>query len=260
MGATLFALRSNWNSLPPVWVRGAILETPKQYLAIWTSKKPGCFSGTSASGPAARSSILVHGLQPSFRWQELKVPKPENGKPKPFFLRSWKELVAAIFEGAQKHDHLSPMPSKKHVLLLGQMQGVLKFPWLMVDEQEVGVVLCVSPHLEGLGKLYLGIFQLDAPRPHHCEWPRKVWGIMDFCSRPKCSRSDSWNNMLKGKKIGKEMFVWVSDGVWMLFRLTFNYFPWLKGALMYHWRVHFPTGIVEDVNPLDLSDISSNHP
>ena len=153
------------------------------------------------------------------------------------------------------------MPSNKHVFLLGQMQDVLKFPWLVVDEQEVGVVLCVSPHLEGLGKLYLGIYQLDAPPgPIIANGLGRYGGIVDFCSRPKCSRSDSWNNMLKGKKIGKDMFVWVSDGVWMLFRLTFNYFPWLKGGLMYHWRVHFPTGIVEDVNPLDLSNISFNHP
>ncbi len=49
------------------------------------------------------------------------------------------------------------------------MQGALRFPWLVVDEQEVGV-LFVSPPLQikwnlegGLGKLFLGIFQLDAP-------------------------------------------------------------------------------------------------
>ena len=140
MGATLFALRSNWNSLPPVWVRGAILETPKQYLAVWTSTKTRVVS--------ARSSILVHGLQPSFRWQELKEQQPENGKPKPCFLEILEGISSKFFKGLRSmiiyHQCLQ---RSKHVFLLGQTQGVLKFPWLVVDEQEGTrcCSLCITP-------------------------------------------------------------------------------------------------------------------
>ena len=62
------------------------------------------------------------------------------------------------------------------------MQGALRFPWLVVDEQEVGV-LFVSPPLQikwnlegGLGKLFLGI------RPAHiiANGPERYGGMWIF--------------------------------------------------------------------------------
>jgi len=61
-------------------------------LAIRTSKNPG--GPALLTRVAARSSILVHGLQPSFRWQELKDQNRLRMRSPTFFLRSWKELVA----------------------------------------------------------------------------------------------------------------------------------------------------------------------
>lgn len=83
MGATLFALRSNWNSLPPVWVRGAIWETPNSSSHSDVKKPGGSSTSDSGSGQVQHFSAW---FTAEFSMARAEGPKAaENAKPNLFF-------------------------------------------------------------------------------------------------------------------------------------------------------------------------------